>query len=230
MKIDWQEYEDGGLDPEMKRKADELLKSSPKARQELEGLRQFRKALRKAALAEPVPARSLRDRLRQITRPARQSAGWRWAGAAVAACALAVAAVVFMPRTPGQIAPSAGSPVRLATSSVPQAHQFASRHASFSVPTVQLAGTASLDGVECCQTFVCYDFMLDGELYHVKINEEPCTIGEVVERDGMQFRDAAYIAFESDGLTYRVSGGTEEGRWIIAEAVAQERASASTRA
>lgn len=95
MRIDWQMYEDGLLSQQDLQAAEEALRSDPRARMELEGLRAFRRAVRDAALHVSVPQKRLERRLGDVVgRVAIPSVRIRLAIAAAAVCAVAVALVV----------------------------------------------------------------------------------------------------------------------------------------
>ena len=224
-RIDWQEYEDGSMTPEMRKIADELLKTDPKAQEELEGLRSFRKSIRKACMTEPVPEHKLRKILRSIVAPA-SGQGFSLkrlmlpVGVAAALAALAWAA--FGPSS--TIDPSVEQ--TLVVSNSTEAAAFAAKRAGFDVPPITLAGLkATLEGTHCKDGFACFDFRVDGVLYHVTMQTSPAGLddGTVKRHEGRDFQICPKgVRWECNEVNFMVMGGNEEMRWKIAETAARE--------
>jgi hypothetical protein len=223
-KINWQEYEDGSMTPEMRKTADELLKTDPKAQEELDGLRSFRKSIRKACLTEPVPEHKLRKILRSIVSPTGSKSGSRRLLLPLGAAA-AMAAVAWFAFGPS-ITTDPNVERTLMVSNSTEAAAFAAEGAGFAVPPITLAGlNATLTGTHCKDGFACFDFLVDGALYHVTMQTSPASTdpGTMKRHEGQDFLICPKgVRWEDDSVNFMVMGPDEETRWKIAEAAARE--------
>ncbi|MCH8979835.1 MAG: hypothetical protein IH945_11425 [Armatimonadetes bacterium] len=222
MKIDWQMYEDGLLEPEQIRKAEEALASDEGARKELEGLREFRKMVRKSAMRERVPHGRLREILRTVAGRDRRPA-WRLFGALAATTAVAAVLVIFA----FGLLPSADTTEVYRSFKSPQAAQsWASHRSGMNLPTIELASLGRMKGVHSTVGWACYDFDVDGWLVHVYVRAGPVVEGcDLVIRDGRTYYlppGSNTVCFSQRGMTFTVDCGDEDLRWRVAKQAAQE--------
>lgn len=169
MRVDWQRYIDGVLTPEEKVVADGLLRSDPSARRELEGLKEFKRALRESALREPVPMKRLNQALavatgrganpRTILRPALLAAGL------LAATALAVVFALNYDPNPYDFPPMKRERFTSATA----AHAWAEKETGLELLFVDLAPMGRTVGAHVNGASACFDFDVDGTLVHVQV-------------------------------------------------------------
>lgn len=223
MKIDWQEFEDGGLGEEAMKQASNELKSNPEAQKEYKGLCAFRKAVRSAVLAEPVPDHKLNACLKEVC--GRKSAPlWqRTLGfAAVGACAIALALIFVNQPDPSQ-AVSDGE-VRFST-----AGSFEKDHARLDtltpvrVPYLNLEGLATYKDMHACSANVTLRLVAKGEEFTLTVTQRGGEMkGEVVHsgnRDFVKVDDALCWRCPSSG--YRLAGGSTETRSWLANQLTQ---------
>ena len=222
MKIDWQMYEDGLLEPEEMRKAEEALASDEGARKELEGLREFRKMVRSSALREPVPHGRLRAILRTVIGHDRRPA-WRLYGA-LAATAAVVAALAFF--AIGLLPSKVDAPEYRSFESPQAAQIWASNLSGLNLPAIELASMGRIQGVHCAEAWACYDFTVDGQLVHVYMRAGAVASGcDTLVRDGRTYYltpGSETIFFSQSGLTFTVHCGDDDLRWRVAKQAAQE--------
>jgi len=229
--IDWQMYEDGLLEPEEMRRAEQALASDQGARKELQGLREFRKVVRTSALQEPVPLGRLRAILRAVIGRDRQPA-WRLyaalAATAAAAAALAFFAVGLFPNgAQPVVSRTEAEPVVYRSFESPQAAQrWAAGRSGLDLPTIELASIGQLQGVHCAEAWACYDFTVDGRLVHVYMRAGGVVPGcAKIVRDGRAFflpPIEETICFSNNGGTFAVHCDDEDLRWKVAEQAAKE--------
>lgn len=222
MKIDWQMYEDGLLEPEEMRKAEEALASDEGARKELEGLREFRRVVRTSALREPVPHGRLRAILRNVIgRKHRQA--WRRYGA-VAAIAAAAAALAFF--VIGLFPSDAEKETYQAIDSPLLAQSWANERSGLNLPAIELASLGRMEGVHSKGSWACYDFMVGGQLVHLYMEAgQPESSCEKVVMDGVTYylpQGTKNVCFSSKGVTFTVFCGDEDLRWKVAKQAARE--------
>ena len=222
MKIDWQMYEDGLLEPEQMREAEQALARDEGARKELEGLREFRKMVRSSALREPVPHGRLREILRTVTGRDRRPA-WRLYGAVAATAAVAAAVAVFAIG----LLPSKVDAVDYRSFESPQAAQsWASARSGLNLPTIELASMGRIQGVHCAEGWACYDFTVDGLLVHIDIRAGDVAAGcDTVVRDGRTYYltpGSETVFFTQNGMTFTIHCGDDDIRWRVAKQAAQE--------
>lgn len=212
MRIDWQMYEDGLLSPEEMKEAESMLKNDDGARQELEGLRSFRRMIRQAGMREPVPFRRLRHMLRDIVG---RSASW--SGRRVAVIGSLAAAVLVLAFVAWQNGPLAGGVKRFA--SVERAVQWATPVSGLDLPTFELGDAAQFEGVHCGKEWACFDYIVNGETVHVyiKVKSERGAC-RIVDLRGVRYYVTENIAFDHENLTIQVSGGDDVVRWQVAKA------------
>ncbi len=220
MKIDWQMYEDGLLEPEEMRKAEEALAKDEGARKELEGLRAFRKMVRASALREPVPLGRLRAILRDVI--GRQPA-WRLYGAvAVAAASMAWLASVVLGPVPGE--PS--DEVYQSFNSPEAAQTWASNRSGLNLPAIQLTSIGHVQGVHSAPAWACFDFMAGNELVHILMQAgDPPTECKIVVKDGREYYvplGSQKVCFSHDGVMFTVNCDDEDLRWRVALRAARE--------
>lgn len=202
--------------------AEQILRGSQQAQRELAGLKTFRRAVRQAALQEPVPQAQLVRNLATITGPVRKPARWHWA---IAPLAGAVMAFAWFGLTHDPYRLDSGPTNKTyATSDAAAAHDWLAQNTKLEVPPVSLAGLGSMKQASHGPDWACYDFMVEGEVYQVYV--KPCTTAfagaKVVHRDGMPFFDCKGVGFRYRNLAFYVKGGKESMRWKIAEQAALE--------
>ncbi len=220
MKIDWQMYEDGLLEPEDMRKAEEALANDEGARKELDGLRAFRKMVRASALREPVPHGKLRSILRDVI--GRQPA-WRLYGAvAVAAASMAWLASVVLGPVPG--GPS--DEVYQSFKSPQAAQTWASNRSGLNLPAIQLTSIGQVQGVHSAPEWACFDFMAGDQLVHIFMQAgDPPTGCETVLMEGREYYvplGSQKVCFTQNGVMFTVNCNDEDLRWRVALRAAQE--------
>jgi hypothetical protein len=228
MRFDWQKFEDGTLAPDDQKRAEELLKHDEQAQKELEGLRHFRKAVRKAAMSEPFPEKKLEKILSGVADP--EPTGWRWQRFAVPGMA-AAAVIAFALFAIGQQNPlnsTKSTEIRYALNDPVQLATQVTQRAGFTPPALTLAGLGSLEGAHCDDGYACFDYMVDGEIYHITMRLDQmllqsCT--EKISKNGIDYSVGRGIGWCDGTITYMVEGPREETRWRVAEAAAHEAAS-----
>ena len=210
MRIDWQKYEDGQLSPEEMKEAESMLKKDVGARQELEGLRSFRRMVRQAGMRESVPHSRLLRILRAIV-----GRSPSWSGRRAVAIGAVAAAVVVLAFFAWKNGPFASGVKRFA--SVERAVQYATPISRLDLPTFDLGDVADFEGVHCGEEWACFDYVVDGQTVHVYIRvyseKGAC---QVFASGGFTYYVTDEIAFDHEELTIQVSGADEDARWLIA--------------
>ncbi len=187
MRIDWQMYEDGQLGPEAMREAEDALRSGSDARKELEGLRAFRKTVREAAMREPVPHKSLESRLSSVVgQTARPQWRMRFAIAAAAVCALALAFVAY----DQFVRPDGTIEVRQKFDDPREASDWASDRSHLEIPDLQSLSVGPLDSVHAASGWACFDYTIGGEVVHVLVSQ------------GMAKKTGCHSVSTSSGVVY----------------------------
>jgi hypothetical protein len=171
--IDWGAYLDGSVSDEERKRIEALLSSSQEARSDFEGFKEFRSALRKAALADPVPI----DRLEALLQKAAgQKRRFMFAPRLAFSFAAAAALFVFLgwrlwfydPMLP--VVLRAGE--SLAISDPVAAAQWVNERTGMHAPVVRLAGMGRLIGVEIGDDWFCYDFEVRGQTVHLFMHSD----------------------------------------------------------
>ena len=222
MKIDWQMYEEGLLEPDQMRKAEQALASNEGARKELEGLREFRKMVRGSALRETVPHGRLREILRSAIGRDRRPA-WRLYAALAATAAVAVALAFFA----FGLLQTDAKPVAYRSFESPQAAQsWASDRTGLNLPPIELASIGRIQGVHSTESWACYDFTVDDRLVHVHMEAGRIEAGcAKIYRDGRAYYlppRPETICFLNNGVIFTVHCGDDDVRWKVAKQAAQE--------
>lgn len=222
MKIDWQMCEDGLLEPEEMRRAEQALASDEGARKELQGLREFRKVVRSSALQEPVPLGRLKAILRGVVGRERQPA-WRLYGALAATAAVAAALTFF---AVGQFPSGADEETYQSLRSPAAAQIWAMERSGLELPAIELASLGKMKGVHSEGDWACYDFMVSEQLVHLYMEAgKPEPNCETVVTDGRTFYlppGTDNVCFSSKGVTFTVFCGDEVLRWKVAKLAAKE--------
>jgi hypothetical protein len=215
MRIDWQAFEDGTLNPAEQEQAELQLKSDPQARQQLEGLREFRRAIKEAARSETAPNL---ERLMPTPQGARRPV-FKWAYApAIAAVILLLLfgwrAVVYDPLRL-DLTPTAQV---IAIDAPTEAASWVSSHAGFSAPPITLEPEAELVGARFGEGWACYDYSVDGQpvyLYMSPVERAPPRTLDVQMND-RRFAVGKGIGWNGERLAYYIRGGDPEIRRRLA--------------
>lgn len=223
MKIDWQEFEDGGLGDEAMKQAREELKSNPEAQKEFKGLCAFRKAVRSAGMAEPVPDHKLNACLKEVC-GSKTTFSWQRPLVLAAAGACVVAAAFFWtnPSSLGQAAE--GEAIRFSTSgSFDKDYAKLAGITPVQVPYLNLQGVATYKDMHACKANVTLRLVAKGEEFTLTVTQ-PSVVpgGKVVHKgrhDFVQVDEALCWKCPSSG--YRLAGGTGENRAWLAEQLTQ---------
>lgn len=236
MKIDWQDYEDGAMSEEARQEAERRLKTDSKAQAELSGLRSFRKAVRQAGMNEKVPVDRLEGMLSHVAsqQPVKPSFNlWvrRFAVPTLTAAALILTAwIAFGPSinrgfTQTELDPKQTTVV----SNDPVAIQaWAIQATGMDVPRLTLSSMGGLQGAHCGDGYVCWDFKIEGELYHIAVREDDSMLKNLTMKTvgGDDYYVGSGIGWKCSGYSFYVVGGTETGRWKVAETACREVRSA----
>jgi hypothetical protein len=224
MRIDWQMYEDGEFGPEAKRLAEKALSEDPSARAELEGLRAFKRSVREAAMAEPVPVRSMEVKLGQIV-GRRPSTRWQVrAAAAVAALLLiglgyaGVSAVMWANPAIEQ---------RAEFNSLSNSIDWAVDRSDIPVPQFTETGVGTFTSAHAARGWACFDFLANGKSAHVlvtrgkvfKFGKPPAssTEGEVYVRT-----DTGTARFTTRGLLFIVDSGDKATNVAVSRGILRQ--------
>lgn len=215
--MDWQDFDDGLMNADERKKIEELVQSDPALEAELMGLRAFRKAVRVKGLEEPVPMRRL-DAMLQDVAGRRQPKPLVWKLAPIAAVAAVGLGIAFaMPRLNSN--PGFKEKI-VAVNDAEQAWDIASNSMDRPMPNIQLAGLAQIGEVRCGKGYVCYEIVMDDQPYCLKMTQKPLNrsnCSKVIKENATYYesQDVAWSCAMTN-LSYQVSGGTKEGRWKIA--------------
>jgi hypothetical protein len=221
MRIDWQMYEDGEFGPEAKRLAEKALSEDPSARAELEGLRAFKRSVREAAMAEPVPVRSMEEKLGEIV-GRRQSSRWQ---VRVAAAVIAVVVIGL-----GYAAVSAvmwSNPAieqRAEFDSLVTAIDWSSDRSKLAVPPFAEEGVGTFTSVHSAQGWACFDFLVKGKSTHVTVSRRkafrtygPTTLA--ASDKAFIINDAGLARFSAKGLVFVVDSGDADTNVMVSRAI-----------
>jgi hypothetical protein len=199
--IDWQKYDSGDLSEEERMAADQELKSNPKAREELEGLRKFQRTLRSAGMKEAIPTVSLEAKLSAIARPTPLVSpyAWRWLAPAVAACGIALGWVLA--NYDFNFGPYRNIESLQAQTTV-------------AIREIDFAGIGHLEKIEPHPSSVTYRFKSQGQqmTFIISPRTDDLGKGQLVTLDGRDFLDTGDFCWGCPTSNYRLAGGTPEMR------------------
>lgn len=225
MKIDWQEFDDGGLDEEAMRQAKEELNRNASAQSELKGLEAFRRAVRSAGLAQPVPEHRLNLMLKSVcgrrTSPLWQK-GLSLAAAAAACVALAWVAFSQFSDHSGAVQPATAFAT---TGDYERDYAAASKNPRIFVPHLQLAGLAEYRGFHSCRANVSFKLAYEGQEYTLTITpkEKMNPNDQVVDQDGVELvKSGDSFCWACPSSTYRLEGGDIPHRAKLAAALTKQ--------
>lgn len=171
--IDWGAYLDGSVTDAERARIETLLASSEAARADFEGFKEFRAALRNAALADPVPIERLEALLAKAAGRKSRSVFAPRVAFALAAAAAILALIgwrtwFYDPMLPLVMRVGAS----LETSDPVSAAQWVSQRTGWHVPVVTLAGMGQFIGVELGDDWFCYDFDVRGRRVHLFMHSD----------------------------------------------------------
>ncbi len=215
--MDWQEFDDGLMNPEEKKKVEDLVQNDSAAEAELMGFRAFRKTVRAKGLEEPVPMRRLDAMLQDVAgRKKPKPLAWRLVPIGAAAV-LAIGAAFAYPLLN---AAQDNKEKIVAVNDAEQAWDIASNAMDRPMPNIQLVGLAKIGEVRCGKDYVCYEIIMNGEPYCLKMTKKPLNrsnCSKVIKENATYYesQDVAWSCAMTN-LSYQVSGGSKEGRWKIA--------------
>lgn len=224
MKIDWQEFEDGGLGEEAMKQAKNELKSNPAAQKELKGLGAFRKAVRSAVMAEPVPDHKLNACLKEVCGRKAAPLWQRPLGfAAVGACAIALALIYVHQPDFSQVLPGGGD-IRFSTAgSFEKDYEHLATLTPVQIPYLNLQGVATYKDMHASKANVTLRLEAKGEEFTLTVTQPGREAkGEVVQAGGHDFvkvDDA--LCWKCPNAGYRLAGGSKETRAWLANQLTQ---------
>lgn len=225
MKIDWQEFDDGGLDEEAMRQAKEELNRNASAQSELKGLEAFRRAVRSAVLAQPVPEHRLNVMLRAVC--GRRTMPFWQKGLSLAAAAAACVALAFILSSQFRDASSDVQPATAFATSGDYERDYAgvSKNPRIFVPHLELAGLAEYKGVHSCRSNVSFKLAYEGQDYTLTITpkEKLNASDSRVKQDGVELvKSGDSFCWTCPSSTYRLEGGDEAHRAKLAAALTKQ--------
>lgn len=225
MKIDWQEFDDGGMDEEAMRRAKEELNRSASAQSELKGLEAFRSAVRSAGLAQPTPEHRLNQMLRAVC-GRKVVPFWQKGLSLAAAAAACVALALFLTN---QFADQSGAvqPATAFATSGDYERDYASvsKNSRIHVPHLQLAGIAEYKGVHSCRANVSFKLAYQGQEYTLTITpkEQMSPTDKVVKAEGVELvQSGDSFCWTCPASTYRLEGGDAPQRAKLAAALTKQ--------
>lgn len=228
MRIDWQSYDAGLMEPDQLAIVEEALKSDPMAMRELVALRALKSKINQCGNSEPVPQHRLQRVLRRVARSRRPSlARYGLVAAAIVCSAVGIALLANVLLSE----PAVGIDSKKTVSSAAEAQTWARENSGLAVPRVSLASMGKINSVHAHTGWACYDYEVQGLIVHIGISAGSCGQSDyekvetplgtlLVDHSGKAIR------FESDGLTYTVLGGTQESRLEAAKQAWEEVAAA----
>lgn len=229
-----QDFLNNRMTPSETEEFNKEMSQNPILQKETEALQNFRKAVRTAGLAEPVP--NLQPMLADIVRPAKTNWLQKLLPAATVCVALLGIGVVVNSSISDQRTPIVASAKPLPDSAhlykkssqimtwqgsnpTEAAQQIA---ANFKRPFPSLAGMegAELIGAECGYCWIAYDLKHNGNEYTLYGRKEQ---GNLDSGTPQPFGDHILYTFQdgigwydAGGMTYVLVGGTAEGRFALA--------------
>lgn len=105
---------------------------------------------------------------------------------------------------------------------------WAIRATGMDVPRISLASLGGLKGAHCGDGYVCWDFKIDGETYHIAVRDDDTMLKglsmQTVGGDDYYVGDG--VGWKCSGYSFYVVGGNETVRWKVAETACREVRSA----
>lgn len=225
MKIDWQEFEDGGLDDEAMRQAKDELSRNPSAQKELKGLAAFRRSVRAAVMAEPVPEQALNGMLKQVC--GRPSAPFWQKGLALASAAAVcvVLALVLLNQFGGGSDWAPPATAFVSTGDFERDFASATKQSPIYVPHLNLSGLAEYKGVHSCMSSVSFKLAFHGQDFTLTVapKGQLDPNGEVFDAEGTELvRSGEAYCWTCPSSSYRLEGGSPEERAKFAAALTKQ--------
>lgn len=228
MFIDWQAYEDGSLSSEERAQADMLLQTDRQARAELDGLRQFRSAIRQAGQAETVPTGTLNEMLRRAAPPQPRSQRTLFLTMGFAVAAALILGVLVGPRILDLAQPKSQPTSVLASSDPQELRTWLISNTRQPAPliTAQGCGARLVDG-KYGPGWIAWDIEMNHQKYSIVGKKKSAwDMSRTTETtyEGMPYMlKGDDVGWECElDMVYFVSGGTSQGRLEVARAARRE--------
>lgn len=225
MKIDWQEFDDGGLDEEAMRQAKEELNRNAAAQSELKGLEAFRRAVRSAGLSQPVPEHRLNLMLKAVC-GRRIMPLWQKGLSLAAAAAACVALALFLTNQFGDQSGAVQPATAFATSGdYERDYATVANNPRIFVPHLQLSGLAEYKGFHSCRANVSFKLAYQGQEYTLTITpkEKLNPSDRVIKEEGVDLvKSGDSFCWTCPSSTYRLEGGDTPHRAKLAAALTKQ--------
>lgn len=225
MKIDWQEFEDGGLGEEAMKQAKEELSRSPSAQKELKGLAAFRRSVRSACLAEPVPAQALNGMLKTVC-GRRVTPFWqKGLGLALAGAACVAVGLFAYSRFGDSSEALQPSSAFVSTGDYERDYSAASKQSPIYVPHLNLSGLAEYKGVHSCRSSVSFKLAYHGQDFTLTVASKAQMDGKgkVFDAGGLKLtKSGDAFCWTCPSSSYRLEGGSPEERVKLAAALTKQ--------
>lgn len=223
--FDWGAYIDGSVSPEERETIESKLQSCDITRSDFEAFKDFRAAIRRAALAEGIPDRRLESMLREISSRNQRSPSWFLRFAPMVAVLAALAFFALKPRDQAlSMAKHPKAFAQLLTSQPEEAADWVLAKTSMKTPVLRLSGVAKIVSVQFGSGWACYDYNAQGELVCIQMTEDDTPLSGS-KRESIKgttvYVDKA-LSWKSGRFTFHLNGGSEALRREIARAAIDE--------
>lgn len=224
MSIDWQAYEDGSLNGEDLNHAQVIHDTDRFARAEVEGLRRLKSALREAGMAEAIPSETLKRMLAQTANSSRSPRSSRrlvFVPILVGTMAAALLAVWVSGRL-NSPAPQSATLAHFKGADPASAHTWLVSNAHRPAPVITASAChGKLVDTKYGSDWIAWDVEVDGQKYSIVGKKE-----ELFDTSSWQSTTINGIDFVvkgdqigwhcNRGMVYTITGGTAEGRELVA--------------
>lgn len=224
---DWQAYEDGSLSNEERAQAEMILQTDRQARAELDGLREFREAIKRAGQSEAVPQKTLDEMLKRTASTHSRPSRTLFLPIGLAVAAAVILGLVVGPKLLDQVNPAPKEAVM--ASSNPQELQtwlVSNTHQPAPLITAQGCGARLVDG-KYGPGWIAWDIEMNHQTYSIVGKKKSAwNLSNLAET---QYQGSTYLLKGDDvgwecelDMVYFVSGGTSQGRLEVARAARRE--------
>jgi hypothetical protein len=222
---DWGAYLDGCMGEGERSELERRLSECDKTRKDFEGFKEFRAALREAALNQGVPSRRLEDALVRATTEPRRS----WLRAALLpAFGAAILLVAYWGWSTAIYDPMRlnTTPIvaTLRTSSPAEAARWAGQALGFEPPALSLGGKANLVSAQRGQSWGCFDYVMNGQRFYLYFccDDAPFEGAKTESWRGENVYLGKGVGWKRGGMVFYLKGGDEASRRRLAEAALSE--------
>lgn len=229
MSMDWQAFDDNSLSEEERSQAVDRLKNDDKAHRELEGLKSFQKTVRQQCLEEQVPHDRLYNMLGRVCGRKRRPSKLLYALPIAAAAAAIAAGAYIWPQKPFPVNFETSPQLTATTTHSPtQAAQWVKTQSGVNVPVISLSSMPSkFEGARCGSCWISYDYLIGDQNYTISIKQSWHAFDHLKQSQVKNGREYYVSAngigwYCHGGMSYYVTGGTEEGRWQVALSASRE--------